>query len=107
MKYEVIASSLFERRLAKAIEFLQSSPEAERSVPKLFQELSDKFEVLGNYPRVFSIDEEISRRSKREVRRAAVSHFLLFYEIDGDAMEVRLLTLRHQKESPDIYYLVE
>ena len=99
MAFNVKITDKFAESYIAASEYLTRCDESGRAASRLVDEVEGTMHLLAEFPRMYAVREDESRKSGIEVRAVSVGRYLLFYQVLEDV--VYLHTLRHKLADPD------
>lgn len=99
MAFNVKITNRFAESYVAASEYLNRCDESGRASSRLVDEVEGVMHLLAEFPRMYAVREDESRKSGFEVRAVSVGRYLLFYQVGEDT--VYLHTLRHKLSDPE------
>lgn len=98
MDYDLIVSTPANNDLSSSLRFLTDELDAHNAASSLIESFKNAVLRIKKNPRLYPIDEQISRLAHQEIRRCSVKNHILFYHIDAESSKIVVSAFIHSRQ---------
>ena len=95
MSYRLIYAPTFRNDIAEQVDFLRARQVPDDIIERWFDRLFERVDQLSQWPKLYPVDERLSRELGVDVRKLVHGRFVITYQVDDEREGVHLLAMVH------------